>query len=106
MVGQEAMRLKRGLAAALVIMILVAVGCGTNGTPSPPAPRLGAIEGTVTDESGEPVPSVRVFIVGGTVPFRSGTRFIVRAIPEGHMFGEISFMWEISVTGRLCPPCL
>ena len=55
--------------AILAIMILVAVGCGTNGTSSPPAPRLGAIEGTVTDGSGEPVPTVRVLIVGGTADF-------------------------------------
>ncbi len=35
---------------------------------------------------------------------RSGCRFIVRAIPEGHMFGGISFIWEISVTGSPWPP--
>ena len=63
------MSCKRGLAAVLAIMILVVVGCGSDGAPSPFAPRLGAIEGTVTDESGDPVPMVRVFIVGGTVPF-------------------------------------
>ena len=62
--------MKRGLPAVLAIMISVAVGCGTNGTPSPSAPRLGAIEGTVTDGSGEPVPTVRVLSVGGTADFR------------------------------------
>ncbi len=48
---------------------LVAVGCGTNGITSPSTTRLGAIQGTVTDGSGEPVPSVRVFIVAGTAAF-------------------------------------
>ncbi len=60
---------KKGLTAVLAVIILVAVGCGTNGTPSPSATRLGAIQGTVTDESGGPVPTVRVFIVGGTAAF-------------------------------------
>ena len=48
---------------------LVAVGCGTNGITSPSTTRLGAIQGTVTEGSGEPVPSVRVFIVAGTAAF-------------------------------------
>ena len=50
---------------ALVLM----VACGTNGTPSPSGPPLGAIQGTVTDESGEPVPGVRVLIASGTAAF-------------------------------------
>ena len=50
---------------ALVLM----VACGTNGTPSPSGPRLGTIEGTVTDESGGPAPGVRVLIVSGTAAF-------------------------------------
>ena len=64
-----AMNRNRGLTAVLAVMILVAVGCGTNRTPSPSAPRLGVIQGTVTDESGEPVPTVRVVIIGGTTEF-------------------------------------
>ncbi len=57
----------RTLVVALVA--LVVVGCGTNGTTLPSTLRLGAIQGTVTDESGEPVPTVRVSIVGGTAAF-------------------------------------
>ena len=63
------MSCKRGLAAVLAIMILVAVGCGSDGKPSPAAPRLGAIEGTVTDERGGPALGVRVVIVNGTADF-------------------------------------
>ena len=43
---------KRSLPTVLAVMILVAVGCGTNGTPSPSSPRLGAIQRTVADEGG------------------------------------------------------
>ena len=53
--------LRLTLVAALAS--LVAVGCGTNGITSPGTTSLGAIQGTVTNGSGEPVPSVRVFIV-------------------------------------------
>ena len=45
------------------------VACGTNGTPSPSGPRLGTIQGTVTDESGGPGLGIRVLIVSGTAPF-------------------------------------
>ena len=61
--------LNKGLTASLAVMIFVAVSCGTNGTPSPSAPRLGAIQGTVSNESGEPVRTVRVSIIGGTAAF-------------------------------------
>ena len=50
---------------ALVLM----VACGTNETPTPSGPRLGTIQGTVTDDSGGPVPGVRVLIVSGTATF-------------------------------------
>ena len=60
---------KTGLTTVLAFMILVMVGCGANGTPSPSAPRLGAIQGTVTDDSGEPVAGMRIAIVGGTASF-------------------------------------
>ena len=50
---------------ALVLM----VACGTNGTPTPSGPRLGTIQGTVTNDSGGPVPGVRVLIVSGTAAF-------------------------------------
>ena len=54
---------KRGLAAVLAVMILVGVACGSSETPSPSTARLGAIQGSVTDESGAPVPGIRVGIV-------------------------------------------
>lgn len=60
---------KSGLTAVIAVMILVAVACGTNETPTPSGPRLGTIQGTVTDDSGGPVPGVRVLIVSGTAAF-------------------------------------
>ncbi len=60
---------KRDCTAVLSALILIGVACGTGGTPSPSGPRLGAIQGAVTDESGEPVPGVRVLIVSGTAAF-------------------------------------
>ena len=59
----------RGLTAVIGFMILTGVACGNSGTPSPSGPELGAIRGTVTDESGEPLPGIRVGIVSGTAAF-------------------------------------
>ena len=60
---------KRGLTAALGLTVIIAVACGTSGVRSPSAPILGAIQGTVTDAGGDPVPGVMVRIASGTVAF-------------------------------------
>ena len=46
------------------LVLLLMVACGTN-----EGPRLGTIQGTVTDERGGPVPGIRVGIVSGTAAF-------------------------------------
>lgn len=46
------------------LALLLMVACGTN-----EGPRLGTIQGTVTDERGGPVPGIRVGIVSGTAAF-------------------------------------
>ena len=54
----------------LIGLAFVLIGaCGSNGTPSPPIPRLGTIQGTVTDASGGPGFGFRVLIVSGTAPY-------------------------------------
>ncbi len=61
--------MKKWLIPLISLALVLTVACGSNGTPTSSGPRLGAIEGTVTDESGAPVPGIRVFIVSGTAPF-------------------------------------
>ena len=51
------------------LALLFMVACGSDETSSPSDLRSGTIQGTVTDESGEPVPGIRVLIVSGTAAF-------------------------------------
>ena len=60
------------LAAFVGIAAFAAAACGQDpiaATPEPTfAPRSGAIEGSVTEPDGKPLPGMRVGIVRGTVP--------------------------------------
>ena len=61
--------MKIWLIPAIGLALVLIAACGTNGTPSPSAPQLGTIQGTVTDAYGRPARGIRVLIVNGTAAF-------------------------------------